>query len=90
MQHKKDTFLIQNCLTIWIKKNSYWQTGLPAGDYCDVITGTRKGNSCSGNVITVDDNGRASIIIAANGEDAVLAAHVGPEVLYASCPYWVL
>ncbi|XP_026327368.1 alpha-amylase 1-like isoform X3 [Hyposmocoma kahamanoa] len=55
------------------------QTGLPAGNYCDVITGSREGTSCSGNVITVDNDGRANIVIRANAEDAVLAAHVGPE-----------
>ncbi|XP_049873289.1 alpha-amylase 4N-like isoform X1 [Pectinophora gossypiella] len=55
------------------------QTGLPPGDYCDVITGTRKGNSCTGTKVTVDGDGRANIVVPASGEDMHLAIHVGPE-----------
>lgn len=35
-------------------------------------------------MITVDNDGRAKITIPANAEDAVFAAHVGPEVQYTS------
>ncbi|MER5457704.1 alpha-amylase family protein [Micromonospora sp. NPDC002389] len=34
-----------------------YQTGLPAGRYCDVIHGTFANGTCSGPVITVDANG---------------------------------
>ncbi|KAM3962660.1 LOW QUALITY PROTEIN: alpha-amylase 4N [Aphomia sociella] len=59
--------------------NQVLQTGLPAGDYCDVITGTREGRSCSGIKVTVSSDGHADINLPGNGEDMHLAIHVGKE-----------
>ncbi|XP_061715723.1 alpha-amylase-like isoform X3 [Cydia pomonella] len=59
--------------------NQTLQTGLPAGEYCDVITGKRQGSECTGKKVTVDNNGNARIYVAANGEDMHLAIHVGKE-----------
>ncbi|XP_063363915.1 alpha-amylase 4N-like [Cydia amplana] len=59
--------------------NQTLQTGLPAGEYCDVITGKRQGSECSGKKVTVDNNGNAQIYVAANGEDMHLSIHVGKE-----------
>jgi len=54
------------------------QTGLPAGTYCDVISGNKEGSSCSGRVVTVGGDGRANIQIpSVNSEaDSVVAIHV--------------
>nr|ACL14798.1 alpha-amylase [Ephestia kuehniella] len=65
--------------------NDYWdlnqnlQTCLPAGNYCDVISGNKVGNSCEGKTVYVGNDGRANIYIGANEYDLTLAIHVGPE-----------
>lgn len=40
------------------------QTGLPKGVYCDIISGTKTQDSCSGIQIEVDENGKAEIALA--------------------------
>jgi hypothetical protein len=40
--------------------SSTFQTGLPAGSYCNVIDGVKNGGSCTGSTITVDSNGSFS------------------------------
>nr|ATU82421.1 venom alpha amylase [Lethocerus distinctifemur] len=53
------------------------QTCLPAGKYCDVISGTKLGNGkCSGKAVTVNERGMARIIMDKNAEDGVLAIHI--------------
>lgn len=52
---------------------------MPAGTYCDVITGIRVGNDCSGKKVIVDGSGRASIEV--SNDDMAMAFHVGPEVM---------
>ncbi|KAJ2948568.1 hypothetical protein O0L34_g7820 [Tuta absoluta] len=59
--------------------NQNLQTCLPAGQYCDVISGEKVGNSCQGKTVTVDGSGRAQIFVGAQDSDLVLAIHVGPE-----------
>ncbi|KAG7308847.1 hypothetical protein JYU34_006103 [Plutella xylostella] len=59
--------------------NQTLQTGLPAGRYCDIITGTRKGDKCTGSTVTVQEDGKADILIPDNSEDMHLAIHVGPQ-----------
>ncbi|KAH9643672.1 hypothetical protein HF086_006148 [Spodoptera exigua] len=54
-------------------------TCLPAGRYCDVISGEKVGNSCQGKTVTVGNDGRAHITVGANDYDMMLAIHVGPE-----------
>lgn len=49
-------------------------TCLPAGTYCDVITGESDGQKCTGKTVTVDDNGEARIQIQSNV--GVLAIHI--------------
>lgn len=36
-------------------------TGLPAGTYCDVVSGAVSGSACTGTTVTVDDAGSASM-----------------------------
>lgn len=50
-----------------------FQTSLPAGSYCDVMTGDLAGGSCTGAAYTVDGSGRVTATVAAN---AALALHV--------------
>ncbi|SCL22604.1 alpha-amylase [Micromonospora inyonensis] len=54
-----------------------YQTGLPAGRYCDVIHGTLSNGSCSGPVVTVDSAGWFAANVAAH--DAI-AIHVGARL----------
>jgi alpha-amylase len=46
-------------------------TGLPAGSYCDVITGGASGGRCAGQAVTVDGSGNATVTVPANGAVAV-------------------
>lgn len=50
-------------------------TGLPAGRYCDVVSGALKGDKCSGKTIEVTSKGQATVLIASNDENGVLAIH---------------
>ncbi|XP_055587963.1 alpha-amylase A-like [Uranotaenia lowii] len=55
--------------------NQRLQTCLPAGQYCDVISGSKQGSSCTGTVVSVDGTGNAQIFISSGAEDGVLAIH---------------
>ncbi|PSN30052.1 Alpha-amylase A [Blattella germanica] len=52
------------------------QTGLPAGTYCDVISGGKNGSSCTGKTVTVNSDGTAYIEISQGEENGMLAIHV--------------
>ncbi|XP_029669332.1 alpha-amylase 2-like isoform X1 [Formica exsecta] len=52
------------------------QTGLPAGTYCDVITGDVVDGKCTGKSVVVEDDGRANIEILSNESEGVLALHI--------------
>lgn len=54
-----------------------FQTGLPAGEYCDVISGDFAAGACSGTVVTVDASGLATINVAAN---SAAALHVNAKL----------
>lgn len=58
------------------------QTGLPTGAYCDIISGKRVGNSCSGLKIYVSPDGSAEMNIAKDAVDGVVAIHVGESVSF--------
>ena len=60
-----------------------FQTCLPAGTYCDVISGSKSGGGCTSKRVTVGSNGIANFVIGRNEEDGVLAIHLG--VSTASC-----
>ncbi|XP_060088279.1 pancreatic alpha-amylase-like isoform X2 [Heteronotia binoei] len=51
-------------------------TGLPAGIYCDVITGQKEGNHCTGIEIHVAANGLANFYINSQAENPYIAIHV--------------
>ncbi|XP_026327333.1 alpha-amylase 1-like [Hyposmocoma kahamanoa] len=62
--------------------NQTLQTGLFPGRYCDVISGSRSGNSCTGKTIIVGNDGRAHISIADDELDMMLAIHRGPQSIH--------
>ncbi|XP_072949077.1 alpha-amylase 4N-like isoform X2 [Epargyreus clarus] len=55
------------------------QTGLPPGEYCDIISGRKHDNKCTGTKITVDERGHAHVRVPKNIEDMHVAIHVGPQ-----------
>lgn len=55
-------------------------TCLPAGTYCDVISGKRIGNKCTGRSITINANGDAEIKVEANG--GMVVFHIGVSKYY--------
>jgi len=52
-----------------------FQTCLPAGTYCDVISGSKSNGVCTGKTVNVGSDGRADIVILHDEEDGVLAIH---------------
>lgn len=52
------------------------QTGLPAGTYCDVISGELVNGSCTGKTVTVGNDGYGYIPLSDSEDDGVLAIHV--------------
>jgi alpha-amylase len=61
--------------------NQNLQTCLSAGTYCDVISGSKSGNSCTGKSVNVGGDGRANIYIGNNEDDGVLAIHADVSIL---------
>ncbi|HET7833825.1 MAG TPA: alpha-amylase family protein [Gallionella sp.] len=57
--------------------NRAFQTGLPAGTYCDIIAGDWNGSTCSDRTLTVDGSGLATISVPANYAAAI---HVGAKL----------
>lgn len=60
--------------------NEKLQTCLPSGVYCDIITGQKSGNICTGTTVIVGPDQVATIVIPAGAEDGVLAIHRGALV----------
>jgi alpha-amylase len=56
------------------------QTGLSAGTYCDMATGTKVGNGCSGKSVTVGGDGFAQINIERGSPEMFLAIHVDAKL----------
>ncbi|XP_048219733.1 alpha-amylase 2B-like [Perognathus longimembris pacificus] len=51
-------------------------TGLPAGTYCDVISGDKVDGNCTGITISVSRDGRAHFSISNSAEDPFIAIHI--------------
>ncbi|NWI94226.1 AMYP amylase, partial [Pitta sordida] len=58
----------------------YLQTGLPAGTYCDVISGQKEGNKCTGKQVYVSGDGMANFQINTDAEDPFVAIHVDAKL----------
>lgn len=56
------------------------QTGLPAGTYCDVISGQKEGNECTGKQVYVSGDGTANFQISNTDEDPFVAIHVDAKL----------
>ena len=56
-----------------VNLNEKLQTGLAAGTYCDIISGGKVGNSCTGSKITVASDGTAEISIPSNDAEGFVA-----------------
>ena len=52
------------------------QTGLPAGTYCDVISGDKIDGNCTGIKVYVGNDGKAQFYISNSAEDPFIAIHV--------------
>ena len=52
-------------------------TGLPAGTYCDILTGGTKGTSCVGTSVTADATGTVRLTI---GPNSAIAIHAGTRL----------
>ena len=57
--------------------NANLNTGLPAGKYCDVISGNYANGSCTGSTVHVGSDGHAQFNINAHSDDPVVAIHIG-------------
>lgn len=55
-------------------------TCLPAGVYCDVISGALLNGKCTSKTVVVDDWGYADIVLGADEFDGVLAIHVNAKL----------
>lgn len=55
--------------------NQELQTSLEPGVYCDVISGHKVGNACTGMSVTIDENKKGFFKIAGWARDGVLAFH---------------
>nr|AAG23133.1 alpha-amylase [Diabrotica virgifera virgifera] len=60
--------------------NQSIQTSLPAGTYCDVISGSLENGSCTGKTVNVDGSGKAAISLSTNEDDGVVAIHVNAKL----------
>ncbi|KAJ6223217.1 hypothetical protein RDWZM_001762 [Blomia tropicalis] len=61
-----------------LKQNLH--TGLPSGNYCDLVTGNVNNGKCSGQMVHVDGSGHAMISIGANADDPFIALSVDARV----------
>lgn len=50
-------------------------TSMPGGTYCDVISGQKEGNRCTGRQIQVSERGHAHFEISNRAEDPFVAIH---------------
>lgn len=56
------------------------QTGLSAGYYCDVISGSKQGHTCTGSVVFVNIDGIAQLSITRTSENPMIAIHVDSKI----------
>ncbi|XP_077507988.1 pancreatic alpha-amylase-like isoform X2 [Amblyomma americanum] len=52
------------------------QTQLPAGKYCDVVSGSKTAAGCTGRTVTVDAQGKTKLRVDSGWEDPMVAVHV--------------
>ncbi|ESP02078.1 hypothetical protein LOTGIDRAFT_185931, partial [Lottia gigantea] len=57
--------------------NTYLNTGLAGGIYCDIVTGDLSNGKCTGKTVLVGDDGRAQISVSHSSPDPWIALHIG-------------
>lgn len=62
-----------------LSENLY--TGLSAGNYCDMATGTRQGAQCSGKTITVGSDGYAQFELERDSKEMFIAIHIDSKLI---------
>ena len=60
--------------------NASLQTGMVAGSYCDISSGKKVGNSCTGRTIVVAANGVANIFLSSAVPQGFIAIHEGSKL----------
>ncbi|CAF1544604.1 unnamed protein product [Rotaria magnacalcarata] len=60
--------------------NQSLRTGLPAGQYCDVISGNLDNGRCTGKIVTVQGDGQTQVAISKNDQDPMIAIHVNAKL----------
>ncbi|CAG2171941.1 unnamed protein product [Oppiella nova] len=55
-------------------------TGLPAGTYCDIISGGLIDGKCTGKTLTVGNDGKAHIFVDNTWEDPMIAFHIKAKI----------
>jgi alpha-amylase len=60
--------------------DQWLQTGLPQGQYCDVISGNLEQGRCTGKTIAVQGDGRAQITISNFEADPMIALHINAKL----------
>ncbi|CAL1294452.1 unnamed protein product, partial [Larinioides sclopetarius] len=56
--------------------NQCLKTGLPRGTYCDIISGNKVGNRCTGRSVQVGRDGKAQIQVDSSWEVPMIAIHI--------------
>lgn len=64
----------------YMELNTTLRTGLPTGLYCDIISGEKQRNKCTGLTIKIDADSRGKFYLADNASDGVIALHVGARL----------
>ncbi|XP_068196870.1 alpha-amylase-like isoform X2 [Antennarius striatus] len=79
----------QTCGDGWVCEHRWRQikdldvmlnSGMPSGTYCDVISGQKEGNKCTGKQVEVGDNGKAHFKISNRDEDPFVAIHANSKL----------
>lgn len=56
------------------------KTGLPEGKYCDVISGDKKDQVCSGKTISVNKDGEVDVYIPSYADNPMIAIHANSKL----------
>lgn len=72
------TFLVINNEGFRLER--VYQTSLPAGIYCDVVSGSKTSTGCSGRSYTVNGEGEVAISVDNAWEDPMVALHTGAKL----------
>ncbi|CAF1483031.1 unnamed protein product [Rotaria sordida] len=60
--------------------DQWLQTGLPAGEYCDIVSGSLIDGRCTGKQVTVHQDGKALIQIGNLEQDPIIGLHINARL----------